>query len=135
MYKSNLIKHKINSLHFIFLQHWPQQMSAFVLIKLPGGKEKSHGKCETASSVSCSTTENGVSRNTCFLLYLFCFYNTGLALCISLHTRIVVLKTEAGLSRSNCTVCVLLRLCSFILICFVCTGVRASDSEWQLNCS
>jgi hypothetical protein len=30
---------------------------------------------------------------------------------------------------------VLFRLCIFILICFVCTGVRTTATEWQLNCS
>ena len=31
--------------------------------------------------------------------------------------------------------CVLFRLCIFILICFVCTSVRTTATEWQLNCS
>jgi hypothetical protein len=30
---------------------------------------------------------------------------------------------------------VLFRLCTFILNCFVCTGVRTTATEWQLNCS
>jgi hypothetical protein len=30
---------------------------------------------------------------------------------------------------------VLFRLCIFILICSVCTGVRTAATEWQLNCS
>jgi hypothetical protein len=30
---------------------------------------------------------------------------------------------------------VLFRLCIFILICFVCTSVRTTATEWQLNCS
>ena len=30
---------------------------------------------------------------------------------------------------------VLLHLCIFILICFVCTSVRTTATEWQLNCS
>jgi hypothetical protein len=36
-----------------------------------------------------------------------------------------------------CLYCVfvLFRLCIFILICFVCTSVRTTDTEWQLNCS
>jgi hypothetical protein len=36
-----------------------------------------------------------------------------------------------------CLYCVfvLFRLCIFILICFVCTSVRTTATEWQLNCS
>jgi hypothetical protein len=36
-----------------------------------------------------------------------------------------------------CLYCVfvLFCLCIFILICFVCTGVRTTATEWQLNCS
>ena len=36
-----------------------------------------------------------------------------------------------------CLYCVfvLFRLCIFILICFVCTGVRTTATESQLNCS
>ena len=36
-----------------------------------------------------------------------------------------------------CLYCVfvLFRLCIFILICVVCTGVRTTASQWQLNCS
>jgi hypothetical protein len=36
-----------------------------------------------------------------------------------------------------CLYCVfvLFRLCIFILICFVYTGVRTTATEWQLNCS
>jgi len=36
-----------------------------------------------------------------------------------------------------CLYCVFLlfRLCIFILICFVCTSVRTTATEWQLNCS
>jgi hypothetical protein len=36
-----------------------------------------------------------------------------------------------------CLYCVfvLFRLCIFILICFVCTTVRTTATEWQLNCS
>jgi len=39
-----------------------------------------------------------------------------------------------------CIVCtvfffVLFRLCISILICFVCTSVKTSATEWQLNCS
>jgi hypothetical protein len=30
---------------------------------------------------------------------------------------------------------VLFRLCIFMLISFVCTGVRSAATEWQLNCS
>jgi len=30
---------------------------------------------------------------------------------------------------------VLFRLCIFIVICFVSTGVRTTATEWQLNCS
>jgi hypothetical protein len=33
------------------------------------------------------------------------------------------------------TVFVLFRLCIFILICFVCTSVRTTVTEWQINCS
>jgi len=44
-----------------------------------------------------------------------------------------------GCFRNMCTciycVFVLFRLCIFILICFVCTGVRTTATEWQLNCS
>jgi len=29
---------------------------------------------------------------------------------------------------------VLFRLCTFILICFICTTVRTTATEWQLNC-
>jgi len=36
-----------------------------------------------------------------------------------------------------CLYCVFVvfRLCVFILICFVCTGVRTTATGWQLNCS
>jgi hypothetical protein len=34
-----------------------------------------------------------------------------------------------------CCVFVLFRLCIFILICFVCTGVRTNPTEWKLNSS
>ena len=36
-----------------------------------------------------------------------------------------------------CLYCVfvLFPLCIFILICFVCTSVRTTATEWQLNCS
>ena len=30
---------------------------------------------------------------------------------------------------------VLFRLCIFILICFVCTGVRTTANEWKFHCS
>jgi hypothetical protein len=33
------------------------------------------------------------------------------------------------------SVFILFHLCIFIIICFVCTGVRTSATEWQLNCS
>jgi hypothetical protein len=38
---------------------------------------------------------------------------------------------------SNCLyrVFVFFLLCIFILICFVCTGVRITATEWKLNCS
>jgi len=52
-------------------------------------------------------------------------------------------------SRKLCIVCtciycvlyclycvfVLFRLCVFILVCSVCTGIRTAATEWQLNCS
>jgi len=36
-----------------------------------------------------------------------------------------------------CLYCVfvLFRLCIFILICFVCTSLRTTATEWKLNCS
>jgi len=34
-----------------------------------------------------------------------------------------------------CCVFVLFRLCTFILICFVCTSVRTIATEWKLKCS
>jgi hypothetical protein len=71
----------------------------------------------------------------CF--YLFCnvrvYVCVGFVTCGCFGTYILLAFTVF------CVVCtvlfVLFRLCIFILICFVCTGVRATATEWQLNCT
>jgi len=65
------------------------------------------------------------------LFQLFC--NVWVCVCVSVVVICVLVFTVF------CTFCtvffVLFRLCIFILICFVCTSVRTTATEWKLNCS
>ena len=61
----------------------------------------------------------------CFGNMCTCIYCV-LVMCVHVFTEFCIF----------CTVFfILLRVCTFILICFVCTTVRTTATEWQLNCS
>jgi hypothetical protein len=63
----------------------------------------------------------------CTLVVLFCFVMCGCSgnICTCIYCVFCSLYC----------IFVLFRLCIYILICFVCTSVRTTATEWQLNCS
>ena len=76
---------------------------------------------------------------SCTVVVLTCFVMCG-------RVYVGVFWQMCGCFRNMCTciycvlyclycVFVLFRLCIFILICFICTSVRTTATEWQLNCS
>ena len=76
-----------------------------------------------------------------WLFHLVCILCCG---CLNLFCNVWVVWQLCVCFGNMCTciycvlycldrVFVLFRLCIFILICFVCTSVRATDTEWQLN--
>ena len=75
-----------------------------------------------------------------WLFYLVCILYCG---CFNLFCNMWVSVgggfVMCGCFGKMCTciycVFVLFRLCIFILICFVCTSVRTTATEWQLKCS
>jgi len=72
-----------------------------------------------------------------WLFHLVCILYCG---CFNLFYNVLgVLVICVLVFTVFCTVCtvlfVLFRLCIFILVCFVCTSVRTTATEWQVNCS
>jgi len=61
----------------------------------------------------------------------------GYLIVLWLFHLVCILYCGCFVNMCACIYCVLVlfRLCIFILICFVCTGVRTTATEWQLNCS
>jgi hypothetical protein len=66
--------------------------------------------------------------------------------CVCVCVSVCVNFVMCGWFRDMCTriycvlyclycVFILYRLCIFILICFVCTSVRTTTTEWKLNCN
>ena len=55
--------------------------------------------------------------------------------CVCVRAGFVMCVCFGNMCTSIYCVFVLFRLCVFILICFVCTGVRTAAIERQLSCS